>query len=164
MLPRKSGVALASAPDAYSGSPTTRDSILPRPPKKLLVGESNPGRLRDRQKCYQLHQRGSPVGYTDRPPAWDSIPPPEEVYPSRRSLRTSGLVGAFGWCFRSIPGTRSRLAWSVKPPVSQPGIRPRDSIPPTKNTARPGTRSRSRPTKKVIHSRFLRVILAQGPC
>ena len=26
--------------------------------KKLLVGESNPGRLRDRQKCYQLHQRG----------------------------------------------------------------------------------------------------------
>jgi hypothetical protein len=27
--------------------------------KKLLVGESNPGRLRDRQKCYQLHQRGS---------------------------------------------------------------------------------------------------------
>ena len=29
-----------------------------RAPKKLLVGESNPGRLRDRQKCYQLHQRG----------------------------------------------------------------------------------------------------------
>ena len=26
--------------------------------KKLLVGESNPGRLRDRQKCYQLHQPG----------------------------------------------------------------------------------------------------------
>ena len=26
--------------------------------KWLLVGESNPGRLRDRQKCYQLHQRG----------------------------------------------------------------------------------------------------------
>ena len=27
--------------------------------KKLLVGESNPGRLRDRQKCYQLHQPGT---------------------------------------------------------------------------------------------------------
>ena len=40
--------------------------------KKLLVGESNPGRLRDRQKCYQLHQRGSPVGYLVR--RWDSIP------------------------------------------------------------------------------------------
>ena len=26
--------------------------------KGLLVGESNPGRLRDRQKCHQLHQRG----------------------------------------------------------------------------------------------------------
>ena len=26
--------------------------------KKLHVRESNPGRLRDRQKCYQLHQRG----------------------------------------------------------------------------------------------------------
>ena len=30
-------------------------------PKKLLVRESNPGRLRDRQKCYQLHQRGLAV-------------------------------------------------------------------------------------------------------
>ena len=28
--------------------------------KKLHVRESNPGRLRDRQKCYQLHQRGQP--------------------------------------------------------------------------------------------------------
>ena len=26
--------------------------------KKLLVGESNPGRPRDRRKCYQLHQPG----------------------------------------------------------------------------------------------------------
>ena len=26
---------------------------------KLHVGESNPGRLRDRQKCYQLHQHGT---------------------------------------------------------------------------------------------------------
>ena len=26
--------------------------------QKLHVRESNPGRLRDRQKCYQLHQRG----------------------------------------------------------------------------------------------------------
>ena len=26
----------------------------------LHVRESNPGRLRDRQKCYQLHQRGQP--------------------------------------------------------------------------------------------------------
>ena len=26
--------------------------------KRLHVRESNPGRLRDRQKCYQLHQRG----------------------------------------------------------------------------------------------------------
>ena len=25
----------------------------------LHVRESNPGRLRDRQKCYQLHQRGN---------------------------------------------------------------------------------------------------------
>ena len=44
----------------------TNDSHTPIRPrweedakKKLLVGESNPGRLRDRQKCYQLHQRGS---------------------------------------------------------------------------------------------------------
>ena len=28
--------------------------------KNLHVRESNPGRLRDRQKCYQLHQRGQP--------------------------------------------------------------------------------------------------------
>ena len=28
--------------------------------RKLHVRESNPGRLRDRQKCYQLHQRGQP--------------------------------------------------------------------------------------------------------
>ena len=28
--------------------------------KHLHVRESNPGRLRDRQKCYQLHQRGQP--------------------------------------------------------------------------------------------------------
>ena len=28
--------------------------------KNLHVRESNPGRLRDRQKCYQLHQRGKP--------------------------------------------------------------------------------------------------------
>ena len=27
--------------------------------KNLHVGESNPGRLRDRQKCYQLHQHGT---------------------------------------------------------------------------------------------------------
>ena len=26
--------------------------------KKLLVGDSNPGRPRDRRKCYQLHQPG----------------------------------------------------------------------------------------------------------
>ena len=36
--------------------------MSPRPNKKtkakLHVGESNPGRLRDRQKCYQLHQHG----------------------------------------------------------------------------------------------------------
>ena len=36
----------------YVIRPETKDG------KKLLVGESNPGRLRDRQKCYQLHQRG----------------------------------------------------------------------------------------------------------
>ena len=36
-------------------------------PKKLLVGESNPGRLRDRQKCYQLHQRGLLVWPTPTP-------------------------------------------------------------------------------------------------
>ena len=29
---------------------------------RLHVGESNPGRLRDRQKCYQLHQRGLTLG------------------------------------------------------------------------------------------------------
>ena len=32
-----------------------------RQKKNLLVGESNPGRLRDRQKCYQLHQPGLAV-------------------------------------------------------------------------------------------------------
>ena len=30
------------------------------PKRNLHVRESNPGRLRDRQKCYQLHQRGKP--------------------------------------------------------------------------------------------------------
>ena len=29
--------------------------------KTLHVRESNPGRLRDRQKCYQLHQRGHAI-------------------------------------------------------------------------------------------------------
>ena len=30
--------------------------------KKLLVGESNPGRERDRLECYQLHQPGNSSG------------------------------------------------------------------------------------------------------
>ena len=35
--------------------------------KMLHVGESNPGRLRDRQKCYQLHQRGLMCWQPNRP-------------------------------------------------------------------------------------------------
>ena len=35
-----------------------RDFWPSKPQKKLLVGESNPGRPRDRRKCYQLHQPG----------------------------------------------------------------------------------------------------------
>ena len=34
--------------------------------KKLLVGESNPGRPRDRRKCYQLHQPGLEYLYRDQ--------------------------------------------------------------------------------------------------
>ena len=43
--------------------------------QKLLVGESNPGRLRDRQKCYQLHQRGSLLIHNnDGTPSWLRYP------------------------------------------------------------------------------------------
>ena len=35
----------------------------------LLVGESNPGRPRDRRKCYQLHQPGRSKGATGVEPA-----------------------------------------------------------------------------------------------
>ena len=35
--------------------------------RHLHVGESNPGRLRDRQKCYQLHQHGLVVDNFNRP-------------------------------------------------------------------------------------------------
>ena len=68
-----------------------------RAPKKLLVGESNPGRLRDRQKCYQLHQRGE-EGTTGIEPvtAGSAIPC------STAELSTLLRMGARG---RTRPGT-----------------------------------------------------------
>ena len=44
----------------YDQKKWTAKRSRPTKIKKLHVRESNPGRLRDRQKCYQLHQRGQP--------------------------------------------------------------------------------------------------------
>ena len=46
-------------PEFHDVATQRRDSSA----KKLLVGESNPGRPRDRRKCYQLHQPGRQRGY-----------------------------------------------------------------------------------------------------
>ena len=49
-------LAAASTGSRNYGPKNTRSE--PKKKKVLHVGESNPGRLRDRQKCYQLHQPG----------------------------------------------------------------------------------------------------------
>ena len=43
-------------------------------PKKFLAGESNPGLLRDRQKCYQLHQPGKGTTGVEPVTAGSAIP------------------------------------------------------------------------------------------
>ena len=52
-------LAAASTGSRNYGPKNTRSE--PKKKNVLHVGESNPGRLRDRQKCYQLHQRGLAV-------------------------------------------------------------------------------------------------------
>ena len=61
------GVIVRHTLRAPSGAPPGKKGQIPgkafeKKKRTLHVRESNPGRLRDRQKCYQLHQHGPARG------------------------------------------------------------------------------------------------------